>query len=32
MQSDHTMLPKPVLSEYVKLISKGTIKQSNLPF
>ena len=26
------MIPKPVLSEYVKLISKGTIKQNNLPF
>ena len=26
------MVPKPVLSEYVKLISKGIVKQSNLPF
>jgi len=26
------MIPKPVLTEYVKLISKGIVKQSNLPF
>ncbi len=32
MQSEYTMVPKPVLTEYIKLISKGTIKQSNLPF
>lgn len=32
MQSDDTMIPKPVLSEYVKLISSGKIKQNNLPF
>lgn len=32
MQGDYTMVPKPVLSEYVKLISSGKIKQANLPF
>lgn len=26
------MIPKPVLTEYAKMIAKGTIKQSNLPF
>lgn len=26
------MLPKPILSEYVKLISSGKVKQTNLPF
>ncbi len=32
MQGDYTMIPKPILSEYIKLISSGKIKQSNLPF
>jgi hypothetical protein len=32
MQSEYTMVPRPVLTEYAKLISQGTIKQSNLPF
>ena len=32
MQGDDTMIPKPVLSEYIKLISSGKIKQNNLPF
>lgn len=26
------MVPKPVLTEYIKLISKGIVKQNNLPF
>ena len=26
------MVPKPVLSEYIKLVSSGKIKQNNLPF
>ena len=32
MQGEDTMIPKPVLSEYVKLISSGKVKQNNLPF
>ena len=32
MQGDDTMIPKPILSDYVKLISSGKIKQNNLPF
>ena len=32
MQTDDTMIPKPCLSEYIKQVSKGTIKRNNLPF
>lgn len=32
MQADHTLIPKPTLSDYAKGIAKGTIKQNNLPF
>jgi len=32
MQSENTMVPRPFLTEYIKLISKGIVKQNNLPF
>lgn len=32
MQTDDTMVPKPPLTDYIKQVSKGYIKRSNLPF
>lgn len=31
-QTENTMIPKPCLSEYIKQVSKGYIKRTNLPF
>ena len=31
-QTENTMIPKPCLSEYIKQVTKGYIKRTNLPF
>lgn len=32
MQTEGTIIPKPCLTEYIKLVTKGIIKRTNLPF
>lgn len=32
MQTENTMVPNPILSEYIKKVTKGEIKRTNLPF